>query len=50
MDTYGSRSRRVGGVALHFAVEKIEAKARTIAAHELEVAEDDLDWPTARSA
>jgi carbon-monoxide dehydrogenase large subunit len=44
MDTYGSRSLSVGGVALHFAMEKIKAKARTIAAHELEVAEDDLDW------
>ena len=44
MDTYGSRSVAVGGVALHFAVEKIKAKARTIAAHELEVAEDDLEW------
>jgi aerobic carbon-monoxide dehydrogenase large subunit len=44
MDTYGSRSVAVGGVALHFAVEKIKAKARTIAAHELEVAEDDLGW------
>jgi carbon-monoxide dehydrogenase large subunit len=36
MDTYGSRSLSVGGVALHFAMEKIVAKARTIAAHELE--------------
>ena len=44
MDTYGSRSVSVGGVALHFAMEKIKAKARTIAAHELEVAEDDLEW------
>jgi aerobic carbon-monoxide dehydrogenase large subunit len=44
MDTYGSRSVAVGGVALHFAMEKIKAKARTIAAHELEVAEEDLDW------
>jgi aerobic carbon-monoxide dehydrogenase large subunit len=44
MDTYGSRSVAVGGVALHFAVGKIKAKARTIAAHELEVAEDDLEW------
>jgi carbon-monoxide dehydrogenase large subunit len=44
MDTYGSRSVAVGGVALHFAMEKIKAKARTIAAHELEVAEDDLEW------
>ena len=44
MDTYGSRSVAVGGVALHFAMEKIKAKARTIAAHELEVAEDDLEF------
>jgi carbon-monoxide dehydrogenase large subunit len=44
MDTYGSRSVSVGGVALHFAMEKIVAKARTIAAHELEVAEEDLDY------
>ncbi len=44
MDTYGSRSLSVGGVALHFAMEKVKAKARTIAAHELEVAEEDLEW------
>jgi aerobic carbon-monoxide dehydrogenase large subunit len=44
MDTYGSRSVSVGGTALYKAAEKIRAKARTIAAHELEVAEEDLDW------
>jgi carbon-monoxide dehydrogenase large subunit len=44
MDTYGSRSVSVGGTALHLAVEKVRAKARTIAAHELEVSEDDLEW------
>jgi carbon-monoxide dehydrogenase large subunit len=44
MDTYGSRSASVGATAIHFAMEKIKAKARTIAAHELEVAEDDVDW------
>ena len=44
MDTYGSRSVSVGGVALHFAMEKIKEKARKIAAHELEVAEDDLEY------
>ena len=43
MDTYGSRSLSVGGVAVHFALEKVKAKARTIAAHELEVSEDDLE-------
>jgi aerobic carbon-monoxide dehydrogenase large subunit len=44
MDTYGSRSVAVGGVALHFAMEKIKEKARTIAAHELEASEDDMEW------
>jgi aerobic carbon-monoxide dehydrogenase large subunit len=44
MDTYGSRSLSVGGIALHHAAEKIRAKAKTIAAHELEVAEEDLEW------
>jgi carbon-monoxide dehydrogenase large subunit len=44
MDTYGSRSVSVGATALYFALEKIKEKARTLAAHELEVAEDDLDF------
>jgi aerobic carbon-monoxide dehydrogenase large subunit len=44
MDTYGSRSVSVAGPAIHFAMEKVREKARTIAAHELEVAEDDLEW------
>jgi carbon-monoxide dehydrogenase large subunit len=44
MDSYGSRSASVGGAALYKAAEKIRAKARTIAAHELEVAEEDLEW------
>jgi carbon-monoxide dehydrogenase large subunit len=44
MDTYGSRSVSVGGEALRRALEKVREKARTIAAHELEVAEDDLEW------
>ena len=44
MDTYGSRSVSVGATALHLALEKIKEKARTLAAHELEVAEDDLDF------
>lgn len=42
MDSYGSRSLSVGGVALHHAAAKIVDKAKTIAAHELEVAEEDL--------
>ena len=33
MDTYGSRSLAVGGVALYHASEKVIEKARTIAAH-----------------
>ena len=44
MDTYGSRSVSVGATALYYALEKIKDKARTLAAHELEVAEDDLDF------
>jgi len=44
MDTYGSRSLSVGGIALYNAAQKIVAKAKTIAAHELEVGEQDLDW------
>jgi carbon-monoxide dehydrogenase large subunit len=44
MDTYGSRSVSVGGEALRRAVERVREKARRIAAHELEVAEDDLEW------
>jgi aerobic carbon-monoxide dehydrogenase large subunit len=44
MDTYGSRSVSVGGVAIHYAAGKIRDKARKIAAHELEVAEEDLEF------
>jgi aerobic carbon-monoxide dehydrogenase large subunit len=43
MDTYGSRSASVGLTALYNALEKIKDKARTLAAHELEVAEEDLE-------
>ncbi len=44
MDTYGSRSLSVGGVALWNAAQRIKEKARTIAAHELEVAADDVEF------
>ena len=44
MDTYGSRSLAVGGVALHNAAERILEKARKIAAHQLEVDEADLEY------
>jgi len=44
MDTYGSRSVSIGGEALRRAIERVHEKARVIAAHELEVSEDDLEW------
>ena len=44
MDTYGSRSLTVGGIALYHASQKVIAKARRIVAHQLEVAEDDLEF------
>jgi aerobic carbon-monoxide dehydrogenase large subunit len=44
MDTYGSRSLSVGGIALWNAAQKVKAKAKTIAAHALEVSEDDVEW------
>jgi aerobic carbon-monoxide dehydrogenase large subunit len=44
MDTYGSRSLTVGGVAVYKACERIVAKARAIVAHQLEISEDDLEF------
>ncbi|MGQ0847000.1 MAG: xanthine dehydrogenase family protein molybdopterin-binding subunit [Sporichthyaceae bacterium] len=44
MDTYGSRSLVVGGSAIVKACDKVIAKARRVAAHTLEVAEDDLEF------
>jgi carbon-monoxide dehydrogenase large subunit len=44
MDTYGSRSLSVGGTALYLAAQKIRDKAGKIAAHELEVAEEDIEF------
>jgi carbon-monoxide dehydrogenase large subunit len=48
LDTYGSRSLTVGGVALYNAAEKVIEKARTIAAHQLEVAGEDLEYDGGR--
>ena len=48
LGTYGSRSTPVGGAATAQAARKIHAKARKIAAHLLEVHEDDLDWDVDR--
>jgi carbon-monoxide dehydrogenase large subunit len=44
MDTYGSRSVSVGGTAIYLALDRVIAKARKIAAHQLEAAEADLDF------
>ncbi len=44
MDTYGSRSLAVGGVALWHASQKVIDKAREIVSHQLEVAADDLEF------
>ena len=42
LDTYGSRSLAVGGIALYNAAEKVIDKARAVVAHKLEVSPDDL--------
>ncbi|NDU76074.1 molybdopterin-dependent oxidoreductase [Actinomadura sp. DSM 109109] len=48
MDTYGSRSLAVGGVALFSACEKVVDKARKVAAHLLEASEQDLEFSEGR--
>ncbi len=42
--TYGSRTTAVGGSAIHMANEKVLEKARKIAAHKLEVNEEDVSF------
>jgi len=44
LDSYGSRSLVVGGIAVVKAAEKVVQKAKRIAAHLLEASEDDLDF------
>ncbi len=44
LGTYGSRSTPVGGAATAVAARKIRAKAQKIAAHLLEVSENDIEW------
>ncbi|WP_037303590.1 xanthine dehydrogenase family protein molybdopterin-binding subunit [Amycolatopsis orientalis] len=44
MDTYGSRSLVVGGIAVMKAADKVLAKAKPIAAHLMECSEDDLEF------
>ncbi len=48
LGTYGSRSTPVGGAATAMAARKIRAKAQKIAAHLLEVSENDLEWDVDR--
>src|SRR3984957_8722686 len=48
MDTYGSRSLTVGGIAVVSACDKVIEKARVIAASMLEVADTDLEWAPGR--
>ena len=44
MDTYGSRSLVVGGIAVHLAAGRVIDKARRVAAHMLEAAEGDIEF------
>lgn len=48
MGTYASRSTPVAGAAISMAARKIRAKARKIAAHLLEVSEEDVEWELGR--
>jgi aerobic carbon-monoxide dehydrogenase large subunit len=47
-DTYGSRSLSVGGVAVWLACQKVIEKAKKIAAHMLEAAEEDIEFEGGR--
>jgi carbon-monoxide dehydrogenase large subunit len=44
LGTYASRSTPVAGAALVKAAQRIRERARKVAAHLLEAAEDDIDW------
>jgi carbon-monoxide dehydrogenase large subunit len=48
LGTYASRSTPVAGAAAAMISRELRAKARTIAAHLLEAAEDDLEWEPGR--
>jgi carbon-monoxide dehydrogenase large subunit len=48
LGTYASRSTPVGGAATAVISRKIREKAKAIAAHLLEAAEEDLDWEPGR--
>jgi carbon-monoxide dehydrogenase large subunit len=44
LDTYGSRSLAVGGVAIAMAADKVIDKAKLIAAHQFEAAPEDVQF------
>lgn len=48
LDTYGSRSLAVGAIAVVKAADKVLAKAKPIAAHMMECAEDDVEFTAGR--
>src|SRR5262249_36525574 len=48
LDTYGSRSLAVGGIAVVKAAEKVVDKARTVAAHLMECSPEDLEFKQGR--
>jgi aerobic carbon-monoxide dehydrogenase large subunit len=48
MDTYGSRSLTVGGIALTGACDKVIGKARRMAAHMMEASENDIEFSAGR--
>ncbi len=48
LDTYGSRSLAVGGMALVAACDKVIEKAKVIAAGMIEASADDLEWSSGR--
>src|SRR5262249_23910718 len=48
MGTYASRSTPVAGAAVAMVARKVRAKARKIAAHLLEVSEEDIAWELGR--
>ncbi len=50
LDTYGSRSLVVGGIAIVNAAQKVIGKAKKLAAHLLEASEDDLEFADGRFA
>ncbi|WP_199796593.1 aerobic carbon-monoxide dehydrogenase large subunit [Pseudonocardia dioxanivorans] len=48
MGTYASRSTPVAGAAAAMVARKVRAKARKLAAHLLEVSEEDVEWELGR--